>query len=177
MKCASLILLFALPTALEAQGYRHSFTPPVGQPGPMIASVDSVGPRSDLTLAFGGALGGIGGLIAGGFLGAHLEMAGGCQGDEWCGFGGGILGAAIGSAVMIPAAVHLANDRRGSFAAGLGASVAALAGGVAISLVAQDAQPLLLVPVAQIIGAVAIERRTSRVKDNHASQADSEVLR
>ena len=177
MKRAALLLALVLPAALDAQGPRHAFTAPAEEPGPMNVLADSIAPPSDLTLAFGGVLGGVGGLIAGGFIGAQLEMAGGCHGDHWCGFGGGILGAAIGSAVMIPAAVHLANGRRGSFAAGLGASVAALAGGVAISLVVQDAQPLLLVPVAQIIGAVAVERRTSRGKISDAHQADQEFQR
>lgn len=174
MKRAALLLALSLPACLEAQGTRHSFAPRVGQQLTMNRFVDSVTPPCDLTLAFGGAMGGIGGLLTGGFLGARLEMAGGCEGDEWCGFGGGILGAAIGSAVMIPVAVHLANDRRGSLTAGLGASVAALAGGVAISLVAQDAQPLLLVPIAQVIGAVAAEKRTSRDEAEDLPQADSE---
>ena len=175
MKRAAVLLALSLPAGLEAQGSRHSFAPPVGQHMPMNRFVDSVAPPGDLTLAFGGAMGGIGGLLAGGFLGARLEMAGGCEGDAWCGFGGGILGAAIGSAVMIPVAVHLANDQRGSLGAGLGASVAALAGGIAVSLIAQDGQPLLLVPIAQVIGAVAAERRTSREKAEDAPQADPEM--
>ena len=171
MRPAALLLVLALPAALHAQGARHSFDPPAaGRQTPIQAFGDSSRLRSDLTLAFGGAMGGISGLLAGGFLGARLEMAGGCRGNEWCGFGGAVLGAAIGTTIMIPAAVHLANEQRGSFGSDLAASAAALGGGLAIALVTQDAEPMLLVPLAQIIGAVAVEKRTSRAREDRANQ-------
>lgn len=162
MKPAALLLSLALPSALHAQGTRHAFVP-AGPPAeaPLRSVVDPLPARSDLTLAFGGVMSGIGGLLAGGFIGARLEMAGGCSGD-WCGLGGALLGAAVGSTIMIPAGVHLANDQRGSFATGLGASAVALGAGTILSLMTQDGRPMLLVPVAQIIGAVAAERRSSR---------------
>ena len=176
MRPAALLLALAFPAALHAQGTRHAFVPATTRQGPPIQAFDdSVAGRSDLTLAFGGAMGGISGLLAGGFIGARLEMAGGCTGDDWCGFGGALLGAAIGSTIMIPAAVHLANDQRGSFSAGLGASVAVLAGGIAFSLFTHDAHPILLIPLAQIIGAVGTERRTSRVDDEVAPVPDPEL--
>lgn len=160
MKPAVLLMACGLPAALQAQGARHSLIPPAVVHGqPTYTLRDSAAGHSDLTLAFGGAIGAVSGLVAGGFIGARLEMAGGCEGDEWCGFGGALLGAAIGSTIMIPAAVHLANDQRGSFTRGLAASAAALGGGIAISLLIQDARPVLLIPVAQVIGVVSAERR------------------
>jgi hypothetical protein len=167
MKPAVFLIAFGLPAALQAQGARHSLVPAAAQHGqPTYAFSDSAAGHGELTLAFGGAMGAVSGLVAGGFIGARLEMAGGCEGDEWCGFGGALLGAAIGSTIMIPAAVHLANDQRGSFTSGLAVSAAALGGGIVISLFMHDAHPVLLIPVAQIIGAVSAERRTSRVNDS-----------
>ena len=162
MKWAVLLVVLFLPAALSAQGARHAFSPPPPESGPPLSrAADSTAGRSDLTLAFSGAMGGVAGILLGGLVGARLEMAGGCRGD-WCGFGGALLGAAVGSTVLIPAAVHFGNDQAGDFGAGLAASAAALGAGVAISLISQDGQPMLIVPVAQIIGAVAAERRTSR---------------
>ncbi|HEU4829469.1 MAG TPA: hypothetical protein VFT04_09755 [Gemmatimonadales bacterium] len=162
MKAALVHLLLLLPASVEGQGVRHSFAPPAPDTAaPIRRLTDSLPRRDDLTLAFGGALGGIGGLLAGAFIGAQVERAGGCEYDDWCGFGGGLLGATIGSTVMIPAGVHLANDQRGDFGEGLVASAAALGGGIAISALVHDARPLLLIPIAQIISAVAVEKRTS----------------
>jgi hypothetical protein len=162
MKWGVLLLALSLPASLSAQGARHSFVPPLPESArPSHTAVDSTAGRSDLTLAFSGAMGGVGGILLGGLVGARLEMAGGCRGD-WCGFGGALLGAAIGSTVLIPAAVHFGNDQAGDFGAGLAASAAALGAGVALALISQDGHPMLIVPVAQIIGAVAVERRTSR---------------
>jgi hypothetical protein len=164
MRTSTLLIALALPASLEAQGPRHAFDPPATETGaPINPDANTVPRRSDLTLVFSGTLGGIGGLLAGGVIGSRLEMARGCSG-YWCGFSGGVAGAAIGSTALIPAAVHLANGRRGNFAAGLAASAAALGGGIAISLITNDAHPMLLVPVAQIIGAVIVEKRTGAAR-------------
>lgn len=163
MKATALLLLLLFPGSLAGQGVRHSFLPPDPVPAaPMRTLTDSLPRRDDLTLAFGGALGGIGGLVAGAIIGVQVERASGCvEYDDWCGIGGGLLGATIGSTVMIPAGVHLANDQRGNLGEGLVASAAALGGGIAIAALVDDSRPLLLIPIAQIIGAVATEKRTS----------------
>lgn len=162
MKATAVLLAMLLPASLQGQGPRHAVRTPASGDLPLQpALVDSRPERHDLTLAFGGAMGGLTGLIAGGFLGARIELAGGCSG-EWCGFSGGLLGAAIGSSVMIPVGVHVANDGRGDLSQSVGASGLALAGGVALALLTQDEKPLLLIPLAQIIGSVAMERRSSR---------------
>lgn len=161
MKPVPLLLTMLVPATLTAQGPRH-FAPPSAATDRPIATTlrDSLPQRDELALAFAGAMGGFGGLLAGAWVGARIETAGGCS-HEWCGWTGAILGAAIGTTVMIPAVVHLANDGRGDLIEGIASSAAALAGGIAISLLTQDPHPLLVVPVAQIIGAVATEKRTS----------------
>ena len=162
MKVTAVLLALLFPGLLHGQGPRHAIPAPASGHLPLQPElVDARPERHELTLAFGGAMGGVTGLIAGGFIGARIELAGGCDG-EWCGFSGGLLGAAIGSAVMIPVGVHLANDARGDLSRSVAASGLALAGGVALVLLTQEEKPLLLIPLAQIIGAVAIERRTSR---------------
>lgn len=161
MKLVPVLLALLVPATLAGQGPRHFTSPAVVTDRPIRSALgDSVPPRHELALAFAGAMGGFGGLVAGAYVGARIETAGGCS-HEWCGWTGAILGAAIGTTVMIPAVVHLANDQRGDLIEGIASSVAALAGGIAISLLMQDPQPLLVVPVAQIIGAVATEKRTS----------------
>lgn len=175
MKAAALFLFLLVPASVEGQGPRHSIPMPPPDTLPLRSRLlDTLPEHGDLTLAFGGAMGGVGGILMGGLVGARLELAGGCTGD-WCGFGGAVLGAAIGSTAVIPAAVHLANDQRGDYTADLAASVAALGGGIAISLIAQDARPMLLVPLAQIIGAVASEKRTSRRQERDASAPTREI--
>lgn len=161
MKAPALLLACLLPASLAGQGPRFSISLPVSEESSLAPAIDSVPPANELHLAFGGILAGMSGLVAGGFLGAQLERSGGCT-DAWCGFEGGLIGAAIGSTVMVPIGVHLSNDRRGDLFRGFGASAAALAGGVAVSLVLRDGTPMLLVPFAQVIGAVVAERRTSR---------------
>jgi hypothetical protein len=171
MKATAILLALRLPASLEGQGPRHAIRPPAAGDLPLQAAlVDSTPGRDDLTLAFGGVIGAIGGLLAGGFIGARIELAGGCSG-EWCGFSGGLLGAAIGSTVMIPVGVHFSNDERGDLEQVLGASGFALAGGIAFALVTQDATPLLLIPMAQIISAVAVEKRTSPERSAQAPYA------
>jgi hypothetical protein len=161
MKLVPLLLALLVPATLTGQGPRHFTSPPAATDLPIGPALrDPVPQRHELALALAGAMGGFGGLVAGAYVGARIETAGGCS-HEWCGWTGAILGAAIGTTVMIPAVVHLANDQRGDLIEGIASSVAALAGGIAISLLMQDPQPLLVVPVAQIIGAVATEKRTS----------------
>ena len=161
MKLLPLLLTIVVPATLTAQGPRHFAPPAAATDRPLtVARCDSLPQRDELALAFAGAMGGFGGLVAGAWVGARIETAGGCS-HEWCGWSGALLGAAIGTTVMIPVVVHLANDQRGDLIEGIASSAAALAGGVAISLLTQDPHPLLVIPVAQIIGAVATEKRTS----------------
>src|SRR5690606_11432912 len=106
-------------------------TPPAA---PISGSLpDSIrGARDDLSLAMGGLLAGTTGLVLGAYAGAALEQSTGCAGD-WCGLGGGLVGAALGSTLMVPIGVHLANDQRGNLGQSVAASGFALAAGLGFS--------------------------------------------
>jgi len=124
-------------------------------------------PVAGLVLA--GAGGAAIGTLGGAFLGYHLDRSGpnwGCaQGCEDPGLYGLVGGWFIGSALLTPIAVHLANERRGSLSSSYLAS-AAIAGAGMLSLAAVGGSPvgaviLLGAPVAQVVSAVTIERRSA----------------
>ncbi len=122
---------------------------------------------SDATLALGGVAGGAVGFFGGGLIGYTAETGlTGCAGDEWCGFGGILLGAAVGEVVMLPMGVHLANRSRGSYAPSLGTSVAVGLAGLAVASQAGEAAGVVVaaVPVAQLLAAIAVERGTAARK-------------
>jgi hypothetical protein len=105
----------------------------------------------------GSAAGAAGGLL-GGLAGAVLA---GCSG-EGCA-GPVIVGAVVGGTLTLPLGVHLAEGRRGSLAASTLASVGIAAAGVAATaLTRADVAHQgiwVLVPVGQMVAAIAIERR------------------
>ncbi|HLS48275.1 MAG TPA: hypothetical protein VK012_07125 [Gemmatimonadales bacterium] len=156
----TLFLLLA-PLTLSAQGPRHSFPATLPSVTPISGGLpDTLRPQHDLALAMGGLLAGTTGLVLGAYAGAALEQSTGCAGDDWCGLGGGLLGAALGTTFMVPVGVHLANNQRGNLGQGIAASGFTLAAGIGFSMLINDARPMLLVPLAQIISSIATERRT-----------------
>lgn len=130
---------------------------------------DSLQPApSTATLGLVGVAGAWGGVLAGAFLGGHLErvISGGCgpgcQDDGGTGQGAGWL---VGPALLTPLSVHYANGRRGSLSkaylyAGL------ITGAAAIGLMAEGySVPWLLAlnhPWAHVISAVVIEQATAQ---------------
>lgn len=130
------------------------YTVPIGvQPGE--------GRRPAAVLGFGGLLGGAAGLAAGMYAGAKLDSGNENEGcDEWCIPLGLIYGGLAGEALGIALGVHLANDRRGSLPMGILASAGILSLGLLTAL--EDANVLLVIPVAQIVGTVVTERHTER---------------
>ncbi len=102
----------------------------VANPGFLAQGADP--PATTGTLVLGGSLGAVLGFVGGAFLGYHAERNGGwsCKCDD-PGLAGLLYGAAIGSSFAVPTAVHLANDRRGSYGRSLGASLLIGALGVA----------------------------------------------
>ncbi|HEV2733337.1 MAG TPA: hypothetical protein VGV85_00815 [Longimicrobiaceae bacterium] len=128
---------------------------------------------SDATLSLGGIAGGALGFFGGGLLGYGVETGlAGCEG-EWCGFAGTIFGAAIGEVVMLPLGVHLANRSRGSYAPSLGMSLAVGLGGLVLASAAGASVPLVVpaIPAAQILAAIAVERRTAARKQREIDRA------
>ena len=137
-----------------------------------ITRVASIQPPTDRVptshLAMAGVLGMVGGFFGGALLGAKFfgdrcanENPDDSLACEWAPLAGGIVGAMVGEAVLIPISVHLANKRKGSLlqellvSAGLGALGAAMVfgdedAGILVGLVG--------VPVVQIGLTIAQER-------------------
>lgn len=164
MRRLFLISLLLMPSVLLGQGPRAAriATLPVlpAPTAPAPQRLDPVYPPADeLGMAFGGLLAGISGIVAGGFTGAVIDRSNGC--GEWCGFLGALYGAAAGSAVMVPVGVHLTNRRRGDLGRAVVYSLGATAAGVALAHATDDGTPILLIPLAQIVVSVAVERATT----------------
>jgi hypothetical protein len=130
--------------------------------------------RATPSLATGGAVGAGIGALAGGALGLGLGVAltrcddqDGCVGDyaNWA-----FNGAVVGSSVLIPIGVHLANRRQGSAAPAMLASVGVGAVGLGVFWGVQRSEgpdavmiaSVVATPVIQLLGSMAIERATSR---------------
>jgi ABC-type thiamin/hydroxymethylpyrimidine transport system permease subunit len=118
------------------------------------------GGASPVWLAAGGVAGTMvglaGGLVVGSVLAGPSEP--GCE--SFCSngeiVGAGLAGESLGAAL----GVHLANGRRGSLPLGMLASAGILAAGVAG--MQADRRVAYLIPFSQVLGAVYVERRTSR---------------
>ena len=118
-------------------------------------------PADAITLGMAGLVGSAAGVFGGGYVGYHIDRADGECGDDWCGFGGLFLGAAIGSAVLAPVAVHMANGGRGDLANSMFTSAVITGAGAVLALVTNSAEVLVAVPVAAIISSVALERAST----------------
>ena len=117
-------------------------------------------PADGVALGLAGLVGSAAGVLGGGYLGYHIDRADG-RCSEWCGFSGMFLGAAIGSAVLAPVAVHAANGGRGNLETTLFTSVVITGAGAVVALMTNSAEVLVAVPVAAIISSVALERSTT----------------
>jgi hypothetical protein len=110
-------------------------------------------------LVFGGVLGGLAGIGVGGFVGHRFDTAP-C---EDC-IEGLLYGALVGEAVGAALGVHLANGRRGSALAEVGASLGIT--GIWYGLAnASHPEFILAVPVAQIAAAVGLEAGATRGRE------------
>jgi hypothetical protein len=120
----------------------------------------SPGPRHGTSrLALGGVVGGGLGLLAGMSLGAAIDGASDEECIDMC-FGPGlILGALGGEALGMALGVNLANGRKGSLPANLLASAAILTGGI---FATHESGLLIVVPVGQLGGTIAVERAVER---------------
>ena len=153
----------ASPAALAAQEqaavrtvrFAPVDTPPAGRdPGTEAGRVAGGGPAGYLYLAgLGGAAVGV---VGGGLIGLGRD----CY-EETC-ILDGIFGAAIGTSLAIPTAVHLANGGRGNLLVSTLATGLVGAVGVGTAFAAGSAEVLVLTPVVQIVAAVVTERATMR---------------
>jgi hypothetical protein len=113
-------------------------------------------------LVGGGVVGGVAGLFAGAVVGAKLSEQNNC---EDCGLEGAVYGAIAGWSVGIPMGVHMVNGGRGSYGRSLLASLGIGTVGLAAAFATNSGAVLLLVPVAQIVTSVQIERKTERLRE------------
>jgi hypothetical protein len=171
---SAILLVIATLLAPKSAGAQHAADllaglrvddPPPTAALPALAAQDGLeralaqGRRSPELLALAGAVGGGVGLFTGMAVGALLDYPVDEDCIDFC-FGTGlILGTLAGEALGIALGVHLANGRTGSLPLGMLASAAILAvGGVAGN---EIPIMLVMVPVAQIVGAIQVERTTS----------------
>lgn len=158
-----LICLLLSPFPLAAQGPRGPRFPTLAPAGPIVSAevaADSVFPPADeLGMGLGGLLSGFAGMVIGAYTGAMIDRAGGCS--EWCGLEGALYGSVVGSGLMVPIGVHLANNQRGNLGRSVAYSLLTGGAGLAIAFAAEDPTPLLLIPFAQIVVAVAVEKATT----------------
>lgn len=156
-------LLAAVPA--RAQGPKFATFPAAAPPEapPITARLprSAAGRPNALGMTLGGLLGAVPGVVAGAIVGYQVDRSDGCYGDEWCGLWGGLAGATIGSTLLVPAGVHLANHRRGSFGAGVGWSAVVAVAGWTTAIAFDSATPLIVLPFAQIVAAVATEAGTT----------------
>lgn len=109
-------------------------------------------------LAVGGLVGGGLGLVGGLVIGALVDGLPEEDCIVYCVSPGMAVGMLAGEALGIAAGVHLANGRHGSLLLGTAASTGILALGLIGGL--ESPGVVLLIPIGQMVGAVAVERST-----------------
>lgn len=160
--------LAASPAAVGAQQRLERFEPPMERTVPTISIADPAAERPALLLGAGGVAGGalLGGVgaLAGYAIGCGAgSLSTGMPEEDYCGvlaFPGFVAGELIG----IPLGVWLADGRRGSYGAGFVASLGALVVGSGAALLAGESGAWIvipLIPVGQVVAAVAVERATA----------------
>lgn len=137
------------------------------RPPPPAAFASGDDGPSPLVLGLVGVGASAAGMLAGFAIGPEV----GCDGsgsDEFCALGGALMGAAIGTTVTTPLAVHLANGRRGSWVLDQVASIGygALALGV-VAILPDDGDDVgqgivaLSIPLGQTVASVTVEKATA----------------
>lgn len=112
------------------------------------------------SMMLGGLALGAAGFFGGGYLGAIIADR--SSDLEFAALTGFVVGAVIGETIGLPLGVHLANKGRGEYAPALLVSAGIAAVGLALAASGDDHLEFLVpVPIAQLIGSIAIERRTA----------------
>jgi len=160
-----LLLALALGTAQAGHSqWRAAYPGPLLRPGTATPSRPpaSAGPRSPGRLAVGGLLGATAGFGVAMLAYTALDrqepcLASDCDSD----LGNGLVAATAGVTLFTPLGVHLADGRRGSLLKGILLSAGIAAAGWGGAALADDARWLLLIPPAQITGAILVERASA----------------
>lgn len=158
-------LIAILVTARPAAGQRRPELVASAWPAPVVHADSGRGPGNVAGAALGATLG----MVAGGVVGlaAAWDL---CPPDSGglcdpSGYLGGVLAGWMGAAVGIGVGAHLGNGRRGNVIAPLAASLAVLvAGGIVGDNGRLSERSQFVIPVAQIVAAVAAEITTGRAQ-------------
>lgn len=111
------------------------------------------------TLFFGGMIGMVTGAFGGGFIGSQIDNDSGLDDAD-----GVVIGALVGTTLLIPTTVHLANNNRGNLNRAI--VVSTLLGGAIFGLgvATERAELILAIPFVQLFASISIEKdTTSRV--------------
>lgn len=151
---AFIVMMFALPLALHAQGPRFNVQ----------FSAIEFETGSEAKMAAYGALTGAAGLLLGGLVGAALS-GDRDEADSWVeALQAAVIGGTVGESLMLPVGVHLANDRQGDLLLSMPASLAIGVAGAALARNVDSKKKnlplLILTPVAQLVASIAIEKNT-----------------
>jgi hypothetical protein len=143
--------------------------PPAAAPAaPPVPALQEQGrPPSQATLALGGIAGGALGTLAGAAAGFALETSlTQCHGGEFCGVLGILVGGAAGEVLGIPLGTHVMNGRRGRYGEGVVVTLLVGLAGLGLATQMPEAGPVMgvAIPAAQLIAAVAVERRSGAGK-------------
>jgi hypothetical protein len=165
---AGLLLLAALSTPRTAPG--QSIDPRLAvprlepgriEPAASLVPMDAAARGAALEwLAAGGVVGGALGMAGGLLVGALVDGPPEADCIIYCFSPAMLVGTLAGEALGIAAGVHLANGRDGSLLLGTAASSGILFLGLVVGLEAPGIG--LVIPVGQIVGAMAVERSTER---------------
>ena len=130
--------------------------------GGLAAEAESARRVGDAGAARNAAMAGMGTLFAAGglFAGAYVGAAAACGNsshNDYCGLGGGLVGALVGEMIMLPMGVHYVSSQS-SYGRKLLASSAVMLGGMALAPLTAGIS-LLAVPPVQLLAAMHVERR------------------
>jgi hypothetical protein len=147
-------LLLSWPMSLSAQ--READTA-ITVKADTIRVADPTAPRDVGTLFFGGMAGMVTGAFGGGLIGTAIDPDTGLDDAE-----GAVYVGLIGTTILTPTAVHLANGSRGNL--GRSVLVSTLLGGALLGLgvAAESGVIILAIPFVQLFTAITIERNTTK---------------
>jgi hypothetical protein len=144
-----LSLLLLLASAADAQRVVDTRVPPV-VPAPLtnpvveLPALPPVRGERNGAMVTTGTVFAIAGLFGGAYAGAAMSC--GSDGEDYCGIGGGLLGALAGEVLMLPMGMHHASSKS-SYGKKLSISAATMLGGMILAPVTAGVSLLAIPPV------------------------------
>ena len=146
-------LLLAGPMNLSAQREAEPAVP--GREDSLAVGPDHSRSADAGTLALAGTAGMLTGAFGGGLIGSLIDPDGGLDDAE-----GAVIGGLVGTTLLIPTAVHLANRSQGNL--GRSILISTLVGGalLGVGLAAESGEIILAIPFVQLLTSALIEQKT-----------------